>query len=166
MNNSSTGVKVNWKKTTGAKGYKIYRKTSKKGDWKLIHTTTNNKKFSYVDKSAKNGKNYYYSVQAYYSKTKSTYNKTGLKIKYIATPKVKLKEYSKSIKLSWADIGGVDKYLIYRKANGESKWTKIATTENLSFKDKNVKKGKTYSYRVRAIDGKTKSGYKTIKVVK
>lgn len=166
VNNSSSGVKVSWNKVSGAEGYKIYRKTSKNGDWKLVKTTTNNKNFSYVDKSAKNGKTYYYSVQAYYSKTNSTYNQTGLKIKHIAAPEVKAKVYSKSIKLSWNEIAGADKYAIYRKASGESKWKKLATTEKLSYKDTAVKNSKTYSYRVRAIDGKTMSGYNTKKVTK
>ena len=79
--NTSSGVKVKWEKVTGAQGYKIYRKTSKNGNWKLIDTTSSNKKFNYTDKSAVNGKTYYYSVQAYYSKTNSTYNQTGLKVK-------------------------------------------------------------------------------------
>ena len=79
--NTSSGVKVKWEKVTGAQGYKIYRKTSKNGNWKLIDTTSSNKKFNYTDKSAVNGKTYYYSVQAYYSKTNGTYNQTGLKVK-------------------------------------------------------------------------------------
>ncbi len=166
VNNASSGVKVNWEKVKGAQGYKIYRKTSEKGNWKLIDTTTNNKKFYYVDKTAENGKTYYYSVQAYYSKTNSTYNQTGLKKKFVATPDVKTKEYSKSIKLSWDDIDGADKYAIYKKESGKSEWKKITTTRNTTYKDTAVKKGKTYSYRVRAIDGKTLSGYKTKKVVK
>ena len=79
--NTSSGVKVKWEKVNGAQGYKVYRKTSANGSWKLIGTTTNNKKFNYTDKTAQNGKTYYYSVQAYYSKTNSTYHQTGLKIK-------------------------------------------------------------------------------------
>ncbi|MEE1503336.1 MAG: hypothetical protein UGF89_03700 [Acutalibacteraceae bacterium] len=163
--NTVSGVKVRWEKVDGVQGYKIYRKTSEKGDWKLIHTTTNKKSY-YIDKTAKSGKTYYYSVQAYYSKTKSTYNKTGLKLKYVEAPKVKAKEYSKSIKLSWNDIDNADNYAIYRKASGETKWTRITTTEKLSYKDTAVKKGKSYSYRVRAVDGKVKSGFKTLKIVK
>lgn len=163
--NTVSGVKVHWGKVDGVQGYKIYRKTSEKGDWKLIHTTTNKKAY-YTDKTAVSGKTYYYSVQAYYSKTKSTYNKTGLKRKYVEAPKVKVKEYSKSIKLSWNDIDNADEYAIYRKASGESKWTRITTTENLSYKDTAVKKGKTYSYRVRAVDGTVKSGFRTLKVIK
>lgn len=166
VNNASSGIKVNWEKVKGAQGYKIYRKTSEKGNWKLIGTTTNNKKFYYVDKTAENGKTYYYSVQAYYSKTNSTYNQTGLKKKFVDTPDVKTKEYSKSIKLSWDDIDGADKYAIYKKVSGKSEWKKVTTTQNTTYKDTAVKKGKTYSYRVRAIDGKTLSGYKTQKVVK
>lgn len=81
---TSAGVKVKWEKVNGAEGYKIYRKTSSKGKWKLIDTTTNNKKFNYVDKTAEDGKTYYYSVQAYYSKTTSTYNQTGLKKKFVS----------------------------------------------------------------------------------
>lgn len=78
---TSSGIKVNWKKVRGAEGYNIYRKTSENGSWKLIGTTTNNKKFSYTDKTAEKGNTYYYSVQAYRNKINSAYNKTGLKIK-------------------------------------------------------------------------------------
>ena len=78
---TSSGIKVKWEKVKGAQGYKIYRKTSKNGSWKLINTTTNNQKFTYTDKKAESGKTYYYSVQAYRNKTNSAYNKTGLKAK-------------------------------------------------------------------------------------
>ena len=65
----------------------------------------------------------------------------------------------------WGKVGWTE-YAIYRKASGESKWTRITTTENLSYKDTAVKKGKTYSYRVRAVDGTVKSGFRTLKVIK
>ncbi len=162
VNNSASGVKVTWKKVTGAEGYKVYRKSGS-GDWKLIGTTTNNKKFTYTDKTAKSGKTYSYSVQAYYSKTNSTYDKTGLKIKYIAAPKAETKVYTNSIQVSWDKVSGAKEYTVYRKASGESKWTKLTTTTKLSYKDTNVKNNKTYSYRVRAVNGKTTSAYKTIK---
>lgn len=163
VKNNASGVKVSWEKINGAQGYKIYRKTSAKGDWKLIGTTTNNKKSYYIDKSAKSGKTYYYSVQAYYSKTTSTYNQTGLKLKYLAAPKVETKIYTNSIKLSWNKVGSAKEYVVYRKASGESKWTKLTTTTKLSYKDPNVKNNKTYSYRVKAVNGKLVSSYDTVK---
>ncbi len=162
VKNSSSGSTVTWKKVTGAAGYKVYRKTGS-GDWKLIATTTNNTKFTYTDKTAKSGKTYSYSVQAYYSKTTGTYNTTGLKLKRLATPQVETTVYTKTIKLSWDKISGAKEYAVYRKASGESKWKKIATTSKLYYKDTAVKNNKTYSYRVRAINGKTTSAYKTIK---
>jgi len=162
VKNSSSGATVTWKKVTGAAGYKVYRKTGS-GDWKLIATTTNNTKFTYTDKTAKSGKTYSYSVQAYYSKTTGTYNTTGLKLKYLAAPQVKKTVYTKTIKLSWDKISGAKEYAVYRKASGESSWKKVATTSKLYYKDTAVKNNKTYSYRVRAINGKTTSAYKTIK---
>lgn len=162
VKNSASGAKVTWKKVTGAEGYKIYRKTGS-GDWKLIGTTTNNKKFTYTDKTAKSGKTYSYSVQAYYSKTNSAYNKTGLKIKYLAAPKAETKVYTNSIQVSWDKVSGAKEYVVYRKAPGDSKWTKLTTTTKLSYKDTNVKNNKTYSYRVKAVNGKTVSSYKTVK---
>ncbi len=162
VKNASSGATVTWKKVTGAQGYKVYRKTGS-GDWKLIATTTNNKKFSYTDKTAKSGKTYYYSVQAYSNKTTSTYDKTGLKLKYLAAPKAKTKVNVTSIKISWDKVSSAKEYAIYRKSSGESKWKKITTTTKLSYIDKNVKNNKTYSYRVKAINGKTISSYKTVK---
>ena len=77
-----------------------------------------------------------------------------------------MKEYAKSVKLSWDEITGAKEYEVYRKASGESKWTKLTTTTEHSYKDTAVKRNTTYSYRVRAVNGKTLSGYKTKKVEK
>lgn len=160
--NTSEGVKFSWKKVTGAEGYKVYRKVGS-GSYKYIGTTS---KTTYIDKTAKSGTTYTYSVKAYKSKTNSAYNKTGLKIKHISAPEVKVKEYSKSIKLSWNEIAEAKEYAVYRKASGESKWTKLTTTTELSYKDTAVKRNTTYSYRVRAVNGKTLSGYNTKTVKK
>ncbi len=162
VKNSASGVKVTWEKVTGAEGYKIYRKSGS-GSFKLIGTTTNNKTFSYTDKTAKSGTTYTYTVKAYKSKTNSAYNKTGLKLKYLAAPKAQAKIYTSSINISWDKVVGAKEYAVYRKADGESKWTKLTTTEKLSYKDSSVKNNKTYSYRVKAINGKTVSSYKTVK---
>ncbi|MDO4484963.1 MAG: fibronectin type III domain-containing protein [Bacillota bacterium] len=58
----SKKITVKWKKVSGAKGYKIYRATSKSGKYKCIKTT---KSTSYTNKSLKKGKKYYYKVRAY-----------------------------------------------------------------------------------------------------
>ena len=158
VKNTASGVKVSWGEVAGADNYKIYRKSGN-GSYKCIGETT---KLYYTDKTAKSNSSYTYMVKAYKGKTYSSYN-TGLTLKYIAAPKVETKNYTKSIKLSWNEVRGAKEYTVYRKANGESKWTKLTTTTKLSYKDTNVKNNKTYSYRVKAVNGKTVSGYKTVK---
>ncbi len=157
--NASTGVKVKWGKVTGAEGYKVYRKTGS-GSYEYIGKTS---KTTYTDKTAKSGKTYTYTVKAYYSKTNGTYNETGLKLKYLAAPKTKATTYTSSISVSWSKVSGAKEYIVYRKASGDSKFKKVATTTKTSYKDTNVKNNKTYSYRVKAINGKTISSYKTVK---
>lgn len=156
--NSASGVKVAWKEVKGAEGYNVYRKSGS-GSYKYIGKTS---KLYYTDKTAKSGTTYTYTVKAYKSKTESSYN-SGLSCKYLAAPKVETKAYTSTIKLSWDEIRGAKEYAVYRKASGESKWTKLTTTSKLYYKDSSVKNNKTYSYRVKAINGKTSSSYKTVK---
>lgn len=159
VKNASSGAEVKWSKVTGAEGYKVYRKTGS-GSYKYIGKTS---KTTYTDKTAKSGKTYTYTVKAYKSKTDSAYNKNGLKLKYLAAPKAEAKVYTSSISVSWSKVSGAKEYAVYRKASGDSKFKKVATTTKTSFKDTNVKNNKTYSYRVKAVNGKTTSAYKTIK---
>lgn len=58
----SKKITVKWTKVSGATGYKLYRATSKSGNYKLIKTTTST---YYTNKSLTKGKKYYYKVKAY-----------------------------------------------------------------------------------------------------
>ncbi len=74
------GVTFKWNKVTGAGGYLVYRKTGN-GSWKQIATVKGNAKITYLDKTAKKGTTYKYTVKAYYGSYVSAYNTKGLKIK-------------------------------------------------------------------------------------
>lgn len=80
VKSSKSGVTFKWNEVTGASGYLVYRKTGS-GDWEQIAKVTGASTNSYVDKTAKKGKTYYYSVRAYSGSYKSAYNTSGLKIK-------------------------------------------------------------------------------------
>ena len=74
-------MKLTWKKVTGADAYIVYRKTGS-GEWVKLKTIEGGSKVSYTDKTAKKGKTYTYTVAASkYDTYKSSYDKTGLKIK-------------------------------------------------------------------------------------
>ena len=66
-------MKVAWKKTAGASGYKVYRATSKKGKYKCVKTASS-KTTSFTNKKLKKNKKYYYKVCAFVKFGKKTYN--------------------------------------------------------------------------------------------
>ena len=73
----SSGISVSWKAVAGAKGYNVYRKTASSG-WTCIGKSTTT---SYVDKTAKKGTTYTYTVRAYSGSTLSSYNTKGISCK-------------------------------------------------------------------------------------
>ncbi len=77
---STNGITVNWGTVKGATGYYVYRKTAGSG-WKRVATVKGNGNVWYVDKSARKGTTYTYTVRAYYGKVISYYNTKGLSCK-------------------------------------------------------------------------------------
>ncbi len=80
VTSTTKGINLTWGKVTGAEGYYVYRKTGS-GDWKRIATVKGNSKVTYLDKTAKKGTTYKYTVKAYKGETNSYYNTKGLTIK-------------------------------------------------------------------------------------
>ena len=81
LSKTSSGVQINWGKVTGAVNYKVFRKTAG-GSWKAIGTTTST---SFVDKTAKKGTKYTYTVRCISKDGKtytSSYDNTGKTITY------------------------------------------------------------------------------------
>ncbi len=72
-----------------------------------------------------------------------------------------VKNTKDGVKVSWVTLATGTKYVVYRKAPGETKWTKIKTLgENKSsYTDKSVKSGKKYTYTVKCYDGDYASLY-------
>lgn len=154
--NTSSGVKVSWKKVTGASGYVVYRKT-KSGDWKEIGKTS---KLYYTDKKSKSGTSYYYSVRAYSGSVKSYYDTDGLSIRRLVAPKISsATSKSEGILVKWNKITGASGYYVYRKASS-GEWKKIDTVKGntkVKYLDESPRKGATYQYRVKAYYSKSTS---------
>lgn len=162
--NDAGGVKVSWKAVDGAVKYRVFRKTSG-GSWKKVGDTTGT---SMVDAKAKNGTTYYYTVRCVSSNGKvytSKYNTTGKSITYLAAPTVKsAANATAGITVKWSKVSGATGYVLYRRAEGAGKWSKVATVSSgstVSYTDTKVKakSGTTYYYTVRAVKGKVTSGY-------
>lgn len=153
-----TGNTIKWKAVAGTAQYRVYRKTSANGKWSLLGKTTST---SYTDKNVTLGKSYIYTVRAENGKNLSGYNATGWTIKYtLTTPTVsKITTTSNSITVKWGAVKNVDGYRLYRKVEGQSKWSQIAKITGTSYTDKSVKAGTVYTYTVRAYKGSTLSAY-------
>lgn len=162
---SSPGiVKISWKEIAGADGYQIYRKEGENGKYSRIKTIRSPGTVSYQDKKAVPGKAYYYKVRAFMKLSSGTrfssysaVKTADCKVPATSWKKLTVGSYA-TVSLSWkeADVTG---YRIYRKTDS-GKFTcikKIGNKKTLSYKDKTVQPGHTYTYRIRgyqALNGK------------
>lgn len=58
---------------------------------------------------------------------------------------------SSSLKLTWKKSTLAEKYLIYRASSKTGTFKRISSTSKLSYKDKNLKAGTVYYYKIRAV---------------
>ena len=162
----SGGIQVTWKEAAGAATYKVYRKDAANPDWTALTTTATGT--SYVDKTAKAGVKYTYTVRgvAKDGKTLSpSHDKTG--VSATATPSrpanvtlVSAKAVSGGIQVTWKEAAGAATYKVYRKDATNTSWTALTSSATgTSYVDKTAKAGVKYTYTVRGVakDGKTLS---------
>ncbi len=158
---------INWSKVSGAQGYYIYRKGGSLNDsttWKRIATIKNPATVSYTDKTATSPDwQYNYTVRAYSGSYGSSYDSSGVNYNYAIAPVLKsASAVNGGIKVTWLDTNtAAKKFYIYRKASGETKWSKIGASTTTTFTDKNVTNGTTYTYTVRTATATNLSPYDT-----
>lgn len=158
-------LKVTWKKVSGASEYRIYRSTSKNGEYKKVGTVKNGK-LSFVDKTCSCGKKYYYKVRAYRSKTGGIMSdqKSGCTRPAKVSISGNTTYNSTKITLKWKKATGAAGYEVYRATNKKGTYKKIKTItsgKTVSWTNKGLKKKTVYYYKVRSykkIDGKTLYG--------
>ena len=154
--NSNGSFKISWNKVAGATKYGIYMKQTN-GSYKWIKTVTGT---SWTTGTAQYNKQYSYKVLvANNNKSAQTFSNVvnAKNTKKLTTPSLKATvNKNGSFKLSWGKVTGATSYQIYMKqANGSYKL--IKTTSSTSFTTAVASKGKTYSYKVRAVTSKNKN---------
>ncbi len=156
--NINEGICVKWGSVAGATNYRVYRKAAGEKSWTYLSTTKGN---SYTDTNVQSSVTYKYTVRAMNGKVLGSYDSTGLEIKCVSTPTLVGATYTgNGTKLLWKTVTGATGYYVYHKAEGASKWTRIAVLGNVtSYLDTIPEDGSVYYYTVRAINGKTTGGY-------
>ncbi len=169
IKNTEKGIKITWTPLATATKYKVLRKAEGETKWTSI-VTLGKGAYTHTDETAKSGKTYKYTVKCYDSKYESLYNKKGLSITYLSTPKLVDVKGSGSFgyaKITWKAVSGARSYEIYRKGGSlnSSEWKKIATVKGkntVSYVDKYAKRTDWYyTYTVKAVNGSYKSTFNT-----
>lgn len=149
-------LKISWNKVSGAKGYIISRSTKKDSGYSEIDTVSGEKTTSYTDDTVKAGKTYYYKVEAYNvnSGTKgyggasdAVAGKTAKRTKITSI----VSTNEKTLTIKWNKITGAYGYRIKRSTDEDGTYKVVKTIKSgntTSYKDTNVKAGKTYYYTV------------------
>lgn len=173
---SYNSVSLSWNAVAGAKGYEIWRATSKNGTYKKIVSSTD--KTSYISTSLATGTTYYYIVKAYgeadgiriYAADSA---KKSAKPVLSAPAKLTLKKGTKKATVKWSKTAGANGYKIYRSTKKKSGYKCVKTVtkgSTVKYTNTGLKKGKTYYYKVKAYrtvaGSKVYSGYTTVKSVK
>ena len=154
-NSSASGKpQLTWAAVDGAAKYEIYRSTQQSTGYSLLGTTTST---SYVNTGAAAGITYYYKVRAVNSAGTSAYSNIvsgRAKAAIPAAPRVTIGNSSDSgkPKLTWAAVDGAAKYEIYRSTQQSTGFTLLGTTTSTSYVNTGAAVGKTYYYKVRALN--------------
>ena len=163
----SAGITVSWDTAANAVTYNVYRTTDAGSSWTQVASSV--KGSSYKDTTVQKGVKYGYKVRgvAADGKTLGPMSPTGVTAKVTAastTPDyVKLtsaRRVTGGIQLTWESAADAKTYNVYRKVDGASGWTLLASSvSGTTYKDTSGKSGTTYAYTVRGVaaDGKTLS---------
>ncbi len=168
LTNTSSGVKLTWKKVTGATGYYIYRSTSESGTYKKIATVKSGSTVTYTNKTSgtykvTNGKTYYYKVAAYAATGEGTASsvETAVRLTGVTLSSVK-NSASKKMTVKWKKNSKATGYQIQYSTSSSfasgNKTVSVSKAATVSKTIGSLKKGKTYYVRIRAY--KTVSGTK------
>lgn len=158
---SKTSVEVKWKKTSGAKGYQVYRAKGNSKKFKKIKTIKKKGTCKMTDKGLNAGTKYTYKVRAYkkvkgkavygkYSAAKSVTTKGTKALAQVEFTSAKAKS-SSTIKLAWKKVSGAQGYQIYR-CDATMNYSFLVSLDSSAteFIDAGLNPYSTYGYKIRA----------------
>lgn len=145
--------------------YEVYRSVKKNSGYEKIYSGETGDTYTeyYYDNTAKIGKTYYYKIKmiresgAYLKSSKVIQTSNISKVKVEANPRIGyVSTYSnidmdgnlEGICVSFSADGAANRFDIYRSTNRGSGYKKLKTVYTTSYIDKNVRRGKTYYYKV------------------
>lgn len=163
-----TSLRLDWTKASGITGYKIYVYDSSAKKYVLKKTIKNPNTLYCTVKGLTAGNTYSFKIATYLTVDGADYisNLSVNVLEAMTVPAdskiVQLVGKNHSVQIRWKKINGASGYIIYRyKKNKFVKIAKIKGNTKFTYTNKNLKKSKTYKYKVIAykqLNGKTLKG--------
>jgi fibronectin type 3 domain-containing protein len=148
---SSDGITIKWSAISSASWYRIYRKNVN-GTYAVV-CDVDSSVTSYLDTEVEDSLHgvYIYTIRAYEDIDNKSYPSKFGTSAWVESPSILESNLTESgAYLKWSSIKDATKYLIYRKASGES-WEQIGETTKKSYTDKTGLLGISYTYSVSAV---------------
>lgn len=159
---SDNRIQVKWNNISNSAYYRVYR-SENGGSWKLINS--NYRGTTYYDTTAKNGKNYKYTVRAVIPTSNgnavSYFYNVNKGVDFVSQPTLNPVEVAENgLKITWGKVTGAVNYTVYRKSFeiGDS-WVNLGkvSADVTEFTDTTANENSAFIYTVRS-EGKTSRG--------
>lgn len=155
---TETTVKLVWEKPVGADSYEVYRRLPSEKEYQLVSKQSNR---TYIERDLEPGQKYYYRI---YSVNESGKSKKAETIAIVTIPNavdastITAKAGTGTVTLRWTKVKGATKYEIVRRLSGAENYETVGTVEKTNkFTDTGLQSGKTYYYRIYAVNDFGKS---------
>ena len=153
--NTEDGISLKWNTVEGATGYLVYRKLAGEASATLIATVEGGESAEYLDTTATAGINAAYIIKA--TGTNTAVSRTSASLVTRRLEKAVMEEVIRTrddyVKVTWDEVAGATKYLVYRYDYSAKAWKKLATVTNTEYVDETAKIGGKYAYTVKAAYG-------------
>ena len=161
VTNTETGIRLKWKKTTGAEKYIIYRKAGN-GSWKKYKSVKAANGCSFTDTKVTNGSKYAYKIRAYADGVYGAYSSIHT-IYRVKQPALKVKKTGKGrLKCSWKKNTKANSYQIMYGTKASMQGAKTIAIKKAGTVKKTIaglKAGKKYYVRIRSCKTVNKKKY-------
>ncbi|MBL0686387.1 MAG: hypothetical protein JJV94_00985 [Sulfurospirillum sp.] len=155
-------ININWNYTIGATEYNVYRADEINVIYGFIGKASST---SYLDDNFEVEKIYHYKIEATNGEFKSPLSdKATVTYPKLEAPTGVLALYDdnkKAIDINWSSVDLADEYSVYRAYESDGSYSAIEKVSSASFSDNNIILGKTYYYKIEAINGELKSPLST-----
>ena len=156
ITNGNGKATLSWNKVSSAKYYYIYRMAANATKWTRVAIVGGPSKTTWEDMKVTNGTRYRYTIRIHDGRTVGALS--PVRENYYVAPSSVTGAVCDAgrIKISWKAVTGATGYKVYRKCNGDTAWSRVATVsggKTVNWYDYKVTNGGKYQYYVCALRG-------------